>query len=633
MNFISDNNGIEELFLPTIKEDDEPINLLEFIAYWFRHHEHWFPKTREEQEYSDNIINKMISRYFEDDWMSYIHNIIYKFSINGKGINKNQYLAYTLLLDQCNRHMYRDTSNPEIAEKKISNDNMARLLCITKLFPHGNFDTLEATQILLKEFKPYEIVFLLLPLRHGLHKDDFYIMSAFKIISNLIHQEIENTSKVNPYYKRFYRATFQQLAELNSTIIDKKYPPKCIIINNSSNQQLEFINRQEIAQILDIKCQYNIPNHNWNLLDKISNLTEHQLNFWQTNFIAPINDFLLTTPMKTLTISVSGGVDSMVLLTSVIECLRQYKDNAELSYIKKVNVVHINYMNRETSILEANMVKQFVNFLNKDYILPITYYQRNITEVTREDCPFRDIYEEVTRNIRFKMYNCNCNPCETVVALGHNKDDCQENIWNNIMKQQSYQNLKGMSSLSNEKGTKIWRPFLNISKLMIYQMANILELPYLYDSTPDWSERGKKRDILFPFLDKFDSSITSGMEKLADTFQEMYSIYETLAIASIEWDNTQHLVKINTNILQYPITLFKESLYQSIKLIQKHTGIYFSITNKCIISTFEFLITSNRPLMKFNLKTDTKSGKCLTLIYNNNSYEEEENSYMKLSIL
>ena len=629
MSFI---NHVETVIssLHTIMEEENPINLLDFITFWFNHEELWFSKTDSEKENADKIINKMVNRYFEDDWISFICNTINKFSISGEGINKKQYLVYTLLLDQCNRHMYRHVSNPEILEKKISNDNMARQLCITKLFPYGNFDINLASKILLKDFKPQEIVFLLLPLRHGLHKDDFFLMIAFKIINNLIKHNLETTSTVNPYYKRFYRATFQQLAEFNSTIIDEKYPPKSIVSNINSISPGELISRQEITQILDLKCQYNIPLHSWNLMDKIGNLTEYQSQFWQTNFIQPIYQFLTTTPMKTLVLSVSGGVDSMVLLTSVMECFRQLKDTNKItnSNITQIKVVHINYMNRVTSNQEANMVHQFVNFINHDHILPITYYQRNITEVKREECSFRDIYEEVTRNIRFKMYSVTSIPDETVVSLGHNKDDCQENIWNNMMKQQSYQNLKGMLPVSYEKGIQIWRPFLSVSKLMIYQMANILELPYLYDSTPDWSERGKKRDILFPFLDKFDSRITSGMENLSETFQEMYSIYETLSKNSIEWDDINYQIKIQPSILQYPYQLFKEILFQSIKLIQEHTGIHFSITNRCINTTFKSLKSATRPMMKFNLKTNIETGKCLTLIFNNNEKPE-----MKLSIM
>lgn len=633
MNSIAKDN-IDISQLHNNMEEEEAVNLLDFITFWFIHEEYWFPKTNRDEENADKIITKMTQRYFEDDWIAFISNSINNFSTSGEGINNKQYLAYTLLLDQCNRHMFRDVSNPKKLEKKISNDNMARQLCITKLFTYGNFDIQSATQTLLKDFKPQEIVFLLLPLRHGIHKDDFFIMLAFKIISNLIKKDLEETTTVNPYYKRFYRATFQQLAVFNSTIINGKYIPKSIIINDISNKKTELINRQEITQILDHKCQYNIPRHYWNLLDIKSKLSKYQSQFWQSNFINPIHQFLTTTTMKTLVLSVSGGVDSMVLLTSVIECFRQLKDANKItnSNIEQVKVVHINYMNRDTSNQEAYMVHQFINFLNEDHIVPITFYQRNIMEVKRKECPFRDIYEEITRNIRFKMYSVSSNINDTVVSLGHNKDDCQENIWNNMMKQQSYQNLKGMVPISYEKGIQIWRPFLSVSKLMIYQMANILELPYLYDSTPDWSERGKKRDILFPFLDKFDSRITSGMENLSDTFQEMYSIYETLAKNSIEWDDAYQQIKIQTSILQYPNQLFKECLFQSIKLIQEHTGIHFSITNKCINSTFKNLKSIKRPMMKFNLKTNIDSGKCLTLKYLDNC-QDGKTTIMYLNIV
>jgi hypothetical protein len=118
------------------------------------------------------------------------------------------------------------------------------------------------------------------------------------------------------------------------------------------------------------------------------------------------------------------------------------------------------------------------------------------------------------------------------------------------------------------------------------------------------------------------------MENLSKTFQEMYSIYETLAKNSIEWDDTNHQIKIQPSILQYPYQLFKEILFQSIKIIQEHTGIHFSITNRCINTTFKSLKSVTRPMMKFNLKTNTETGKCLTLIFNNNEKPE-----MKLSIM
>jgi tRNA(Ile)-lysidine synthase TilS/MesJ len=45
-----------------------------------------------------------------------------------------------------------------------------------------------------------------------------------------------------------------------------------------------------------------------------------------------------------------------------------------------------------------------------------------------------------------------------------------------------------------------WRPLLNIEKRHILDCANINNIPYLYDSTPTWSVRGKIRDTVRPSL-------------------------------------------------------------------------------------------------------------------------------------
>ena len=59
----------------------------------------------------------------------------------------------------------------------------------------------------------------------------------------------------------------------------------------------------------------------------------------------------------------------------------------------------------------------------------------------------RDIYEDITKKIRFDMYKKICEKHNCVIALGHNKDDCIENIFANIAKQQKMIILKGMKIL------------------------------------------------------------------------------------------------------------------------------------------------------------------------------------------
>jgi len=639
------------------------IDLNKFVKYWFSDESLWFPSHKKDTLHIDKLIKDKVGRYLDDDWTEFIHNSINQYYISGSGISNKQYVAYTLLLDQVNRHIYRDyKNNDDMREKRICNDNMARLLCICKLFPSGTFDIKYAVDYLIKEFKPYEIIFLLLPLRHGLHKDEFYIKLAFDIITEIIyynndsyldtkpetepetepetnkttHTNNKNKNSYNSYYKRFYRATLQQLATFNTTYddINLLYPTLHTNLYDNINRYNggdieynisidEIINRKELLTIIDSKCHYNITQHDWRLSNMTVGMSEYQYQKWNTEFLESIKTHILNTTNNTLVLSVSGGVDSMLLLTSVLEVIKNLKYADIEVNIKKLNVVHINYMNRDTSYLEAKMVEQFVSFLNKEDIIHINYYQRNITEVLRENCPYRDIYEDITRNIRFKMYTIDSDINKTTVVLGHNKDDTLENIWNNIMKEQSYDNLYGMSINSKEKGIDIWRPFLNIDKLNIYQFANILGIPYLYDSTPSWSERGRKRDVLLPFIDRFDIRINKGVVSLADKFKEMYNTYRILAeenINAIRSMRSAFIITINDIILKYPLQLFKECMNQCIKHLQKETNIYLAISNKCIVSTYNSLLhiytlPDEIRTMKYNMKTDQDTNKSLVLTY------------------
>ena len=101
-------------------------------------------------------------------------------------------------------------------------------------------------------------------------------------------------------------------------------------------------------------------------------------------------------------------------------------------------------------------------------------------------------YEEVTRNMRKNFSKIIQDKYDSVISMGHNKDDCLENIFSNIIRKQKYDNLNGMEFYGTELNVNIIRPFLDFTKNDIYNIANYYKLPYLYDSTPSWSDRGKK---------------------------------------------------------------------------------------------------------------------------------------------
>lgn len=215
-------------------------------------------------------------------------------------------------------------------------------------------------------------------------------------------------------------------------------------------------------------------------------------------------DFDFRIPKEVL-VSVSGGVDSMVCLYLA-------------SKVAKVTAVTINYKNRPEQDLEIEMVNTFCKKLQ------IPHHVREITEINRSRTEDRDIYEDTTREIRFGMYQ---KFAPLPVILGHNLDDSIENIFSNIKKQINYHNLFGMAEESEEMGVKILRPLLKVTKKNIITFAIQAGIPFTYDSTPDWSERGKMRDILVPFLNNFNDQIIPGLVNLAENFKQIHSVYQT----------------------------------------------------------------------------------------------------------
>ena len=144
-----------------------------------------------------------------------------------------------------------------------------------------------------------------------------------------------------------------------------------------------------------------------------------------------INIFGKYNVYEKLCVSLSGGVDSMVLLHS----LKMYQTKTA-NYKSIVNfdlcAVHINYNNRPNCDDEVKFVQEFCDYLK------INLEIRNITEMKRERNESRNEYEELTRNIRFELYKTQNCP----ILLAHNYEDSVENLIANIASKRKFYNLK-----------------------------------------------------------------------------------------------------------------------------------------------------------------------------------------------
>ena len=241
----------------------------------------------------------------------------------------------------------------------------------------------------------------------------------------------------------------------------------------------------------------------------------------------PANTPIGANPVEPpLVVSLSGGVDSMVCAYLLWALGIPFK------------ALHVNYSNRASEICakEEFLVQYYCALLG----IPLRVIRTD--EINRPKCMehgLREVYEEYTRVRRFNGYlsfadlldGKDDRPCVRVI-LGHNQDDTIENILTNLAGQSHYENLRGMQPVSTQthrgKNIQFLRPLLGISKREIYSFANEHRIPYLVDSTPKWSQRGKIRDIVRPALDAWNPEMLGALQTLSDRMTDMQATLDSL---------------------------------------------------------------------------------------------------------
>lgn len=282
---------------------------------------------------------------------------------------------------------------------------------------------------------------------------------------------------------------------------------------------------------------------------------------------------------STIIISLSGGVDSMVCL---IHCLFKYK---HIHFI----CIHINYKNRKESDEEA----RFIAFICNKYNIKL--YVREINEINRDMCKkndMRHIYEEYTKRIRFNCYKSIHDM--PIVILGHNKDDCFENILTNITYESKYNNLKGMNEYSVQDNIIFIRPLLNIYKNDIYSFAKSNNIPYLKNSTPVWSQRGKIRDNIIPAFNNWDNRSIHGFFELSNIVEELYStLYININNFISQFIIHKNMINTKTQeICDYYKIIINLSDLNLNKIFWKlviHKLLNFNLSNKSLINLIDRL--------------------------------------------
>ncbi|MBA43004.1 MAG: tRNA lysidine(34) synthetase TilS [Magnetococcales bacterium] len=416
---------------------------------------YWFPSNGFQKFWFDGSVDseiksrfsKLVELILKDIRHNRKYNIISKYKET-----LDSKLALIIICDQFSRNIYRDESQKE-------NIKILDELALEVAYEWGE-------EMNISNVKLEHLVFGLLPYRHT--KNYTYCRYVIEYLEwYSLNYEIQDKDLWN----RFYKASF-----------DLKY---------YFDQYLD---------VLEPKCSFE----NWNKVSDIK-IKNHMIYNSLKEFLEKYNT------KESLCVSLSGGVDSMVIL----HCL------SVLNHSNKFNIIaiHINYKNRIESDIEADFLKLYCKQLNVQYELKV------IEDIRREITP-RDEYEILSRKIRFDFYNEMKQKYNfDGIFVGHHKDDLSENVFCNVMKGRSLLDLSVMHPVTNIFDINIWRGLLDHSKDVIYDYSINFGIPYFKDTTPDWSVRGRLRRVLFPLTkDIFGAGFMANLYKIgeqSDMFGEL----------------------------------------------------------------------------------------------------------------
>jgi len=544
----------------------------DIIEFWFSEFKtRWF-KCSPEDDHQVSTYFHILDYYFNNLDYESTNNQDYSHNESCEIQQTRTVLAFILIYDQFYRHHRRCFQEPT---------NIDLYNTMTVEWSHYLINN-----NLLIYLTPEQQCFALLPLRHSRKIDQ--IKLSLQIISELA--EINSIQ----IYKRFLNAG--QL-DLEKALYQIGYQYNKETVNKSDNIQKQTLD-SDIYSIIDFD-HYSLLTRLM-IRTNIISLSIYQPEIPDINSIIyhHLKSFIIQMQReqkisKEVCISLSGGVDSL-LLCYYLSLLRR-----EL-ILDQVMAVHINYGNRLKSHLEALFIRKWCE--KQD----IPLYLREITEIKRAHSDTdlyddknnivlsRNAYERYTRNIRFDLYRSIGMP----VFLGHNRDDCFENILTNITKHQHYSNLSVMSpyTLDFDKQSTLFpmpilRPFLTVNKAEIIKEARNIGLHHTRNSTPPWSTRYRIRNGIIDTLAHCYPEFLLGLERLKDHLITVHLSRQQ----SLE-QMLRNVVK-ETNVLQLKLEsdLIDQEMFNKVVITLAHRSQVSVPTHKSLERAYKMWISHRQP--------------------------------------
>ena len=202
--------------------------------------------------------------------------------------------------------------------------------------------------------------------------------------------------------------------------------------------------------------------------------------------INTIRNYRMMKPGDSVLVCVSGGADSVALLTVLAELSDKLK-------IHKIFALHINHCLRSGAIDDENFVRNLCGQMS----IPLEVQKVDVGAFAKKN---KKGLEEAGRIIRHKYAKLACESFGAdKIAMGHNMGDNAETVILNLCRGAG---LRGMAGIPPINGL-IVRPLINSSRVDILAYLKSKKQPYVVDpsnSTSDFT-RNRIRNIVIPSLE------------------------------------------------------------------------------------------------------------------------------------
>ena len=218
-----------------------------------------------------------------------------------------------------------------------------------------------------------------------------------------------------------------------------------------------------------------------------------------------IREYNLIEKNDSIVVGVSGGPDSMTLLSILLKLKEEFN--------LKIYVAHVNHMLRENAIKDEEYVKEFCKKNNIEMFIK----KANISEIAKKE---KIGLEEAGRNARYNFFEEILKNTESnKIAIAHNLNDKVETIIMNTLRGSGVSGLKGIEA----KRKKYIRPLIEIERYEIekYCIENKINPRHDESNDDNTYTRNKIRNIVIPYIkNEFNPNIIKTLNRLSEIIKE-----------------------------------------------------------------------------------------------------------------